>query len=141
MYPKYLLENTYWAFRGKPFDNQDAFNQAVSEYIALIKGDETELADHWQPEEIVIPKSQKICIIYEGLDEEIEELEEKCFFLETRNTDGFTAGELLRLVHNQVCEELSKIDYIYFEGFELASEKNGSNDDASIPTYWLCQGS
>jgi hypothetical protein len=92
----------------------------------------------WIPDETVLAFPRLTVQYFYRDDEENDEIEED-FDLTADNNTGFTAGELLFKIHNQVIENLESEDHHFFEGLTLWEEETG--DDTGAPRYLLNQGS
>ncbi|MDR0796010.1 MAG: hypothetical protein LBE79_08185 [Tannerella sp.] len=130
MYPKELMTNVYWGFFGGKYETLESFNRAMSEY-------NEEFSIKWNPNEIVL-KSMFTTILYSYWDYDLEAEIENSFDLDANNQDGFTAGELLFKVHNQIVEKLENEIHHFFEGFVLGNRKNHKN--RYRPLYFINQG-
>lgn len=147
------LNHVLWRFNDEKFIDISAFNDAVTAYHLAIKRD----PGFWQPDEIVFPLPQ-VKILYEAwvvgsgnlLSNEliIEEEEpiatglqggshqvEILATLDADNGKGFTVGEFLMKVHNQMANK-DLGDHIFFEGTEEVSSPG-----TEVPVYYIACGS
>ncbi|MDR2144967.1 MAG: hypothetical protein LBE91_00705 [Tannerella sp.] len=131
MYPKELMTNVYWGFYGGKYESLTKFVQAVNEY-------HRKLGKEWNPDETVLACT-KITVQYSFWDEEEEEEMEEDFNLIADSYSGFSAGDLLYKIHNQVVEKLEDDDHHFFEGLTLWEGEN--YNDPNVPLYFLNQGS
>ena len=129
MYSKELMSNIYWGFYGGKYNSREVFIQEVVEY-------NTDLGKVWNPDEIVLD-CQNVTIQYSYWNNDKNNAEEKDFDLVSDNPTGFTSGELLFKIHNEVVDQLEKEDYRFFEGLTLWKRKN--NDDSDTPLYFINQ--
>ena len=129
MYPKELMTGIYWGFWGGKYNSQEEFVHSVTAYnkeLGLKK---------WNANDTVLASS-KATILYSYWDYDIDEEVEEVIELEADNETGFTAGELLYKVHNQVVEKLENESHHIFEGFLLGQNESTLNQ----PFYFIKQG-
>lgn len=131
MYPKKLMSGIYWGFHGGKYESLEEFVQAVIDY-------NKDFGKKWLPNEIVLACTN-VTVQYSYWDENEEDEVEEDFNLVADDKSGFTAGELLYKIHNQVVEKLEDDDHHFFEGLTLWDGENYSNPNA--PLYFLNQGS
>ena len=129
MYPKQIMLETYWGFYGGKYNSREEFIREVIDY-------NKDLGKKWRPNETVLD-CQNITIQYSYWNNKEKIVQEQDFNLMADNPSGFTAGELLYKIHNQVVDQLEKEDYRFFEGLTLWKEKN--NDERSTPLYFINQ--
>lgn len=130
MYPKEIMRNTYWAFRGERFSDMNTFIKIVLEY-------HRDLEKEWDPSEIVF-NNKGMTVQYSHWDEiEEDEIEED--FEITSKDNIITAGYLLYCIHNEIVSKLKNDDRIFFEGLVLWEGENFSN--MNLPLYFLSLGS
>lgn len=130
-YPQNLLSDLCWTFVGTKFEDQEVFNQAVQKYQLEICPDE-EIELRWKPDERLLPDIKRVELLYEGVDWEVNALDEKTLTLTSDDEKGFTALELLFKIHNAVVEELNDIDHHFFEGITLSAVEG---DQAVLEMY------
>jgi hypothetical protein len=131
MYPKELMSEVYWGFYGGKYT-------FVSKFITEVINYNRKFDKEWNPDEIVL-NSKEATIQYYYWDDDTEEEIEDDFNLVADTQSGFTAGELLYKIHNQVVDKLENEDHHFFEGLTLWEGENYSNPNA--PLYFLNQGS
>jgi len=131
MYPKELMSGIYWGFFGGMYNSYEKFIQAVAEYNWELGGNK------WNPEEIILASTQ-VTIQYSYWDYDAENEIEMTFDLEADNEAGFSTGELLYKVHNQVVEKLENETHHFFDGFLLRKHENYK--DLHKPIYFINQG-
>jgi hypothetical protein len=112
MYPKELMSGIYWGFLGGKYKSSNEFVLAVTEYNHELGGTK------WNSCEKVL-SSKNVFIQYSYWDYDAEDEIEDVFDLEADSKTGFTAGELLYKVHNQVVDKLESETHHFFEGFLL----------------------
>ena len=117
MYPKELMAGVYWRFLGGKYESQTEFVRNVTEFNKEFR------KNKWNSNETVL-KSSKVSILYSYWDYDIDEEIEEVFELEANNKTGFTAGELLYKVHNQVIDKLENEVHQSFEGFLLGENES-----------------
>ena len=127
MYPEEIMSNICWGFYGGKYDSREKFIQSVSEY-------NKDLNKEWFPDETVL-NCKNVSVQYSYWDEEEDDEIEEDFELVADNTSGFTAGELLFKIHNQVVDKLEDEDHHFFEGLTLWE------GNPQMPLYFLNQGS
>src|SRR5262249_42738313 len=125
-FPPELLWGVSWTFRGPPYADRAAFEEAVAEFQG---GDED-----WRPEEVVLrcPRVRVSPDVAWYLTDEHPTVE-----FAADNGESFTAGELLWKVHNAFIVHLRQMDHQYFEGFSLS----GHQQPCTPPLYDLDLGS
>jgi hypothetical protein len=128
-YPREMMQDVFWSFRGPKFRSQAKFTQAVHKYCQTI-GSEYD----WRPEVIVL-RAGRVRICPDVADVRWDE--EPIAELTADNGESFTAGELLFKTHNAFVALLRDGDHVFFEGFTLARDQQ---DDAP-PLYDLDLGS
>ena len=133
-YPKRILNNILWGFYHDRFLTQSAFELALIEYNESInkRNFSVNLAE-------IILYSPQVVIQYSYWDEESDDIVEPDILLESGNKVGFTSGELLFKVHNEVCEKLQNEDHKFLEGLSLWEGEHPNYPN--IPLYFLLQGS
>ena len=129
MYPKELMSGVYWGFFGGKYKSLKEFIQAVTEY-------NHELGIKWNANETVLTASH-VTILYSYWDYDTEDEIEEVFDLTADHKTGFTAGELLFKVHNQVVDKLESELHHFFEGFLL--RKRGYYTNLNKPFYFINQ--
>lgn len=131
--PPRVMAGVSWRFHGRPYASQARFDtEARRQQIDLAGRDRG-----WNPDEVVIRRS-KIRVRYWGWDaRRSQEETERTIVLASGRRARFTAGDLLRKLHNAVVKELSRIDHQFFEGLVLVRRTAGD----PIPEYRLVQGS
>ena len=117
MYPKELMTGIYWRFLGGQYNSQDEFIRNVTEYNKELG------KKKWNSEKTVLASS-KVSILYSYWDYEVDEEIEEVFELEAKNETGFTAGELLYKVHNQIVDKMENELHQSFEGFLLGENES-----------------
>ena len=124
----FMMADIMWGFYGGKYAVQQQFVEALVKYNLEI--DKREI----NPNEIV-EESKEIVIacVYEEEEEKID-----IFRLTADSDAGFTAGELLYKIHNQVVEYLEEIDHHFFEGLVDSGTYEQYPD---IPFYYLNLGS
>ena len=144
MYPKELMTGVYWRFWGGKYNSQEEFVQNVTNYNQDLG------KKRWNSDKTIL-SSPKVSILYSYWDFDIEEEIEEVFELEANNETGFTAGELLYKVHNQVVDKLETELHQSFEGFLLgeneahqwlggfASVEQTYNRNPNQPFYFIKQ--
>ena len=118
-----ILSKILWGFDGGKRTIQEEFVKELVQYNLDIDEREIDL------NEIVI-KNREITVAYEFYNEEDEEIYRQ-FRLIADNVKGFTIGELLYKIHNEVIEDLENEDGEFFEGLT----ENGEQEN--IPLYDL----
>ena len=131
MYPKELMSSIFWGFFGGMYHSYEKFIRAVVEYNRELGGKK------WNSEEIILA-STHVTIQYSYWDYDVENEIDESFDLEADNEAGFSAGELLYKVHNQVVEKLENETHHYFEGFLLGKPEYYKN--LNKPVYFINQG-
>ena len=131
MYPKKLMSEVSWGFFGGKYNSFEKFNREVNEY-------NKECEKEWHPNEIVL-NCPKVTIQYAYWGNAEEDVIEAEFDLVSDNESGFTGGELLFKIHNQVVDQLEDEDHNFFEGLTLLKTQH-SNDDF-VPYYFINQES
>ena len=131
MYPKELMSGICWGFYGGKYNSPEEFIQAVIEYNQDLGGRK------WNIEEIVLT-SMHVTIQYSFWDYDTEDEVEEAFDLKADNEEGFSAGELLYKVHNQVVDKLENETHHFFEGFLLGKREYYKN--LNKPVYFINQG-
>jgi len=131
MYPKKLMSEVNWGFFGGKYNSFEKFNHEVSEY-------NKECDKEWVPNEIVL-NCPKVTIQYAYWGNAEEDVIEAEFDLVSDNESGFTGGELLFKIHNQVVDQLEDEDHNFFEGLTLL--KTQDVDDDFVPYYFINQES
>ena len=131
MYPKELMSGIYWGFFGGKYHSHEKFIQAVTEYNRELGGRK------WNPEEHILA-SMHVTIQYSYWDYDVEDEIEDFFDLVADNGAGFSAGELLFKVHNQVVDKLESESHHLFEGFLLG--KREYYKTLYKPFYFINQG-
>jgi hypothetical protein len=129
MYPKHLMSETYWVFYGGMYNSYDEFIQEVIDY-------NKDLGKQWTPQETVLG-CQNVTIQYSYWNNEEDNIEEKDFDLTADRSSGFTAGEILYKIHNQVVDKLENEDFHFFEGLTLWKRKE--DKEAEAPLYYINQ--
>ena len=123
----FLMVEILWSFTDGKRATQDKFVQELVEYNLEIAKREI------NPDKIVI-ESREIIVAYAFVGEDDEDKD--CEFRLTADSEkGFTMGELLYKIHNQVVADLEELDYHFFEGLV----ENGEQEN--IPLYYLNLGS
>ena len=125
-----IMDDIFWSFIGGQYALQESFIKELVQY-------NLEINQHTiNPYEIVL-KSSEVMVLFSYEDEDGEEgLDE--FRLKANSGEGFTLGELLFKIHNQVVEYLEDLDDHFFEGLL----NMGAHDDfPDIPFYYLYLGS
>ena len=130
MYQKELMSEVYWGFYTSKYNSFEKFIQEVIEY-------NKELGRNWVPNEIVL-NCLEVTIQYSHTDTDEVNVNETNFDLVADNETGFTAGELLFKIHNQVVDKLKDENHQFFEGLVLLETDNGMNPDK--PHYFIKQG-
>ena len=131
MYPKQLLSEVHWGFYGGRRPCQEEFIQEVTEY-------NKELNKEWNPNDTVL-NYPNVTILYSYWNTKRNNVEEKSFDLAASNQSGFTAGELMYKIHNQVVDRLENEDFRFFEGLTLWKIKNEKNIHPKTPLYFINQ--
>lgn len=131
MFPEELMSKILWGFYGGKYESREKFIQAVTDY-------NKKFGKEWTPNETTLTYTN-VTIQYSYWDEDEEDEVEEDFNLVADDKSGFTAGELLYKIHNQVVEKLEDDDHHFFEGLTLWDGENYSNPNA--PLYFLNQGS
>lgn len=139
--PKQLLTELYWSFHLK-YADQESFNEALTVYNTRLLKRKPAL------KKIVFPE-KKIVIqfnAYEDANSNNKDYdEENQILIETENNKGFTLGELMFKINNQVVEntalniDISEQDACFFEGLEYLTD-----DDPDFPqtkVYFMILGS
>ena len=131
-FPLTALVAAVWSFHGgEQVDDPAEFDRRVRQYHIDVTGEDT-----WDPDE-VIPLA-RLRVTYFGLaspdDDEYTDM-----VVDLRADDGarFTAGELLRKLHNAVAPHLKGADHVFFEGLFLTEDV----DEDGVPVYEMMQGS
>ena len=125
----FIMEDILWSFSGGQRATQEKFVTELVQYNLEI--DEREI----DPNEIVV-ENREIIVSFAYEDAEGDKMGE--FRLTADSNKGFTTGELLYKIHNQVVEHLEKLDYHFFEGLI----DNGTHEQyPAIPFYYLNLGS
>ena len=133
MYPKQLMSEVYWGFYGGRYNSREEFIQEVTEY-------NKELNKEWNPNETVL-NCPNVTIQYSYWNNDKNNIEEIDFDLGADNPSGFTAGELLYKIHNQVVNILEDDDFRFFEGLTLWKRKRSRKNTihAGMPLYFINQ--
>jgi hypothetical protein len=131
MYPKILMTDVSWGFYGGKYESQAKFIREVISY-------NKDLENEWSPDETVLANTNVTIQYFYWDDKEDDDVEED-FNLVADTKIGFTAGELLYKIHNQVVDKLEDADHHFFEGLTLWEGENYSKPNA--PLYFLNQGS
>ncbi len=131
MYPEELMTKISWAFYGGQYESLEKFIQEVTDY-------NKNLNKEWHPNESILACSD-VTVQYSYWDDDEEDEVEDDFNLIAENKSGFTTGELLFKIHNQVVDKLENEDNHFFEGLTLWEGENYSNPQA--PLYFLNIGS
>ena len=129
MYPKQLMLETYWGFYGGKYASREEFIREAIDY-------NKDLGKQWNPNETVLG-CQNVTIQYSCWNNKENIVQEQDFDLTADNPSGFTSGELLFKIHNEVVDLLEKDDYRFFEGLTLWKRKNNNHD--SVPLYFINQ--
>jgi hypothetical protein len=132
-FPTTIMPAVLWAFRdGEQFTDAAAFNRRVSEYHVAIQDEDT-----WEPDEVVL-EAPRLRVAWFGLESpDDDEYTDYTSELTADDRARFTAGELLRKLHNLAAPRLVDADHVYFEGLYLTDPPEP--DD--IPVYEMMQGS
>ena len=129
MFPKQIMTEVKWGFSGGRYESRKVFIKEVTKYN---KG----LSTHWRPKETVL-ESPKVSIQYSYWNNDRNNVEEEEFNLIADNASGFTAGELLYKIHNQVVDTLEEEQFRFFEGLTLW--KNKKSIRSTTPLYFINQ--
>jgi len=131
MYPKELMAGIYWGFFGGTYNSLKKFNRAVAEYNRDLG------VKKWNSEEIILA-SKHVTIQYSYWDYDTDSEIEEDFVLQAGSEAGFSAGELLYKVHNQVVEKIENETHNFFEGFLLGQHEFYQN--LKKPVYFINYG-
>jgi len=131
MYPKQLMSEVYWGFYGGSYPCREKFIQEVTDY-------NKELNKEWSPSETIL-NCPNVTIQYSYWNDDKNNVEEIDFDLEADNLSGFTAGELLYKIHNQVVDILEIEEYRFFEGLTLWKRKRRGKKHSIGPIYFINQ--
>jgi hypothetical protein len=134
-FPKEIMPDVIWVFDGKPFATESDCTAAVTGYHEDIYKRMNKRGVAWDPQKLVL-KSTRVKIRHERWDDDEEGEGESVIELSTRNSTGFTAGELMFKMHNAVVEYLRDMDHKFYEGLELDEDASGD-----IPLYEIMLGS
>ena len=125
-----ILEDIFWGFTGGKYALQEKFIEDLVLYNLEINQCTI------NPNEIAL-KSGEVMVLFVYQDEEGEECFEE-FHLTANGEEGFTTGELLFKIHNQVVEYVEELDEHFLEGLLHM----GTHDEfPDIPFYYLYLGS
>ena len=119
---KNLLENIYWQFDDRKFENLELFTESVIAYNSELEPDNnTDFHRIFNPYRKI-----EVEYLYWKEDEHgNEDQVEESFIVATSNREGFTVIEFLFLVHNTICENLKDHDHVFFEGLiDCSSESD-----------------
>jgi len=130
MYKKEIMSDVRWGFYENKYDSFEKFILEVIEY-------NKDLDLEWIPEKTVLD-CREIIIQYSYWDDDIKTVIEKDFELIADNQTGFSAGELLFKIHNQVVDRLQNEDFNIFQGLALLKKDCIINPDK--PHYFIDQG-
>jgi hypothetical protein len=108
MYPKQVMLEVYWGFYGGKYNSCEEFIREVIEY-------NNDLGNQWDPNETVLG-CQNVTIQYSYWNNDGNNVEEQDFDLAADSPTGFTAGELLYKIHNQIVDKMEKQDFRFCEG-------------------------
>lgn len=131
-FPLTALVAAVWSFHGgEQVDDPAEFDRRVRQYHIDVTGEDT-----WDPDE-VIPLA-RLRVTYFGLESPDDD-EYTDMVVDLRADDGarFTAGELLRKLHNAVAPHLKGADHFFFEGLFLTEDIG----EDGVPVYEMMQGS
>lgn len=131
-FPLTALVAAVWSFHGgDQIDNPAEFDRRVRAYHIDVTGEDT-----WDPDE-VIPLA-RLRVTYFGLESPDDD-EYTDMVVDLRADDGarFTAGELLRKMHNAAAPHLEGADHAFFEGLFLTEDVG----EDGVPVYEMMQGS
>lgn len=132
-FPVTAMVAALWRFAdGRRFSDAAEFNRLVTRYHVDVTGEDT-----WEPDEVVLPVP-RVIVKWFGLESPGDD-DYTDFQAELRADDGagFTAGELLLKLNNEVAPRLKDADHAFFEGLFLTDDPPVDG----VPVYEMMQGS
>jgi hypothetical protein len=133
-YPREVMHDVHWSFRGPKFRSRAKFVEAVRQYYEDLGADGDWQPGDWRPDEVVL-RAARVRVSPDVADTSWEE--DPIAELTADDGEAFTAGELLFKVHNAFVALLRNGDHVFFEGFTLATDQRKSGP----PLYDLDLGS
>ena len=134
MYPKEIMSDIYWGFYGGKYNSLEKFIRDVNEY-------NQDFDKEWNPDETVLA-CPDVTVQYSYWDHEGNSEIEENFDLVADHQSGFTAGEFLYKMHNQVVDKLENDDHHFFQGLMLLKKEHSNHhNNYYAPLYFIHQGS